>query len=1009
MPHELTHTKQSRTKAGGFSRLPEPQSAEPSLDPMLELQQQAGNQAVQHLLRSGGIRPKLAVSNPNDPEEQEADRVADQVMRSPEGQVFGRFVPGIEASNHMREELREKPPFRRSATKTSAALNVPKLVADVLSSPSQSLAPPTQAFFEARFGHDFSRIRVHTDEKASHSARNINALSYSIGNHLVFGSGQFDPESRTGRLLLAHELTHSIQQEEVGQASIQRQAAPVEDPAAVPPQTTEEIDTSTPHQPPVAEGRSSAIRERYSSLFRPSLDQESQHRLQLEIGGAEVVEKIRRRDELREQLARISAGVDSGNIGEADAITDYETMQPLERDFTAQIDAELAALGVNDENELIQLVEVEFPQMFLLEAQKVAIEMLNNNEMEARSELERYSAAVCSPDIEGLLDADRILRELDPTGTELSIQAAERALALYKPIAGVLSSEEFAAQIPPSERAVMVDIANLNRNRVLLPQQQQVYQTTRAGLGRRFPILLSNGYRPGSFSFAPAEDLSRLVAEPVTNVLENITRVRSAIEHDKLKVWNMRFVLDIARVRLGVSNPVLLKAIQHRIESIQKDERFLGWVKAALAISTSVLAGILFTPAAGAAVAAVWGTASLLGSIRDYRNESAANEVALDPAVADLSINDPTLTWVILDAIFLAIDLAPVARALRPAARLLKENPTPLALRAFRRSAATELGEDAAARLSARAAERFGLNVAASEASGIAAEQLANARVALRGLQLSDEALVRILSKGADLNQVKGQLFEEVVHAKIAQRLAAGADELLGVTESTGIELIQGHRIADVAGRQLTDGIIARRLADGSLEILTVIEVKAGRRAAQGLRTASHGIGDSEEFARFVIEEDKALVVQTLRKAGLKVDAAAVEAGSETISEQAIEAIAAEKKLRRVVTQAELGGQVRQDIERLAPSTTEDMEAVSHLDEEAKSILVDGLPTPVRFSPTRTRFVGIVPEDVPVDAITRDLQAQRFNFNSLQTGGSARDLTATAQRLIDSQIQVTLP
>lgn len=90
--------------------------------------------------------------------------------------------------------------------------NAPPIVHEVLRSAGQPLDRATRAFFEPRFGHDFSRVRVHTDDKAADSARAVNALAYTVGHQLVFDSGRFDPRSDTGRKLIAHELAHVIQQ-----------------------------------------------------------------------------------------------------------------------------------------------------------------------------------------------------------------------------------------------------------------------------------------------------------------------------------------------------------------------------------------------------------------------------------------------------------------------------------------------------------------------------------------------------------------------------------------------------------------------------------------------------------------------------------------------------------------------------------------------------------------------------------------------------------------------------
>jgi hypothetical protein len=89
---------------------------------------------------------------------------------------------------------------------------VPPIVHEVLRSPGQPLDAETRAFMEPRFGHDFSRVRVHTDTKAAESARAVNALAYDVGRDVVFGAGQYAPSTSAGRQLMAHELTHVVQQ-----------------------------------------------------------------------------------------------------------------------------------------------------------------------------------------------------------------------------------------------------------------------------------------------------------------------------------------------------------------------------------------------------------------------------------------------------------------------------------------------------------------------------------------------------------------------------------------------------------------------------------------------------------------------------------------------------------------------------------------------------------------------------------------------------------------------------
>ena len=97
---------------------------------------------------------------------------------------------------------------------------VPSVIGNVLGSPGDALAPPVQAFMESQFGHDFSRVRVHTDARAAESARSIGALAYTVGQQVVFAAGRFAPETTAGAKLLAHELTHTIQQQQAHSGAI---------------------------------------------------------------------------------------------------------------------------------------------------------------------------------------------------------------------------------------------------------------------------------------------------------------------------------------------------------------------------------------------------------------------------------------------------------------------------------------------------------------------------------------------------------------------------------------------------------------------------------------------------------------------------------------------------------------------------------------------------------------------------------------------------------------------
>lgn len=144
-----------------------------------------------------GLQTKLTINEPGDAYEQEADRIADQVMAAPVHSAISGAPPRIQRLSG------------QSIGQTEAA---PASVDQALASPGRPLEPALRQDMEQRFGHDFSRVRVHTGTAAEQSAQDVNAHAYTVGRNMVFGEGRFTPGTQEGRRLIAHELTHVVQQ-----------------------------------------------------------------------------------------------------------------------------------------------------------------------------------------------------------------------------------------------------------------------------------------------------------------------------------------------------------------------------------------------------------------------------------------------------------------------------------------------------------------------------------------------------------------------------------------------------------------------------------------------------------------------------------------------------------------------------------------------------------------------------------------------------------------------------
>jgi len=174
------------------------------------------------------IQPKLSVNEPNDVYEQEADAVADHIMSSPDASVtsqsfFKPAITGLQRKCHDCEEEDKK--LLRKAGSSNTPNHGPELDQYVssLNTGGQALSNGDQQFFGSRFGQNFSDVRVHTGPEASQSADSIHALAYTSGNHIVFNNNQYRPDTDSGKKLLAHELTHVVQQKSLNQA-VQRAA-----------------------------------------------------------------------------------------------------------------------------------------------------------------------------------------------------------------------------------------------------------------------------------------------------------------------------------------------------------------------------------------------------------------------------------------------------------------------------------------------------------------------------------------------------------------------------------------------------------------------------------------------------------------------------------------------------------------------------------------------------------------------------------------------------------------
>jgi uncharacterized ParB-like nuclease family protein len=222
----------SKSRKPGYS-----QSMSSPIDRIFFLQRTIGNQAVQRLIKSGALQTKLRISKSGDKYEQEADRVADLVIRMSEAKMQRQveeeneeeivqtkpLVDQITSLVQRQVEEEEEEEMFQAKSREDTILEVSNDLESriqAIKGGGKPLSESERAYFEPRFGADFSQVRVHMDAQADESARAVNARAYTVGRDVVFRAGQYVPGTTEGHRLLAHELTHVVQQQLLRKASV---------------------------------------------------------------------------------------------------------------------------------------------------------------------------------------------------------------------------------------------------------------------------------------------------------------------------------------------------------------------------------------------------------------------------------------------------------------------------------------------------------------------------------------------------------------------------------------------------------------------------------------------------------------------------------------------------------------------------------------------------------------------------------------------------------------------
>lgn len=259
LAHELTHVRQQTE--GAVSMLPKAE-AEPAIDPDPRLERNAEEAArevtaeprtIRRLGTEIHVQPKLEVSSSGDPPEREAERVAEQVMQASDerqeppvtdeegetasanrgaspterergasggGRTTSTSRPAAPPTQDRTPRIDEPPRSGGASGEHQAGEGVERMLESA--SGGKPLPPATRSFFEPRFGRDFGDVRVHTGREAADLNRKLDAKAFTHGSDVYFGASEYRPGSPDGRQLIAHELTHVVQQTDEGSRAVDR-------------------------------------------------------------------------------------------------------------------------------------------------------------------------------------------------------------------------------------------------------------------------------------------------------------------------------------------------------------------------------------------------------------------------------------------------------------------------------------------------------------------------------------------------------------------------------------------------------------------------------------------------------------------------------------------------------------------------------------------------------------------------------------------------------------------
>lgn len=669
------------------------------------------------------VASNLRISSPDDPAEREAERVAAEVMRMPDDAIVALTNTVQPAAIHRKcvaceeederkiqrsaasGDVQEDTPTHTGQSKTSNDGTADSSeVTSEIERPGKPLADQTRAFFEPRFGSDFSAVRIHDDSRAAQSARNLHANAYTVGNSIVFGAGQYSPDTTSGQHLLAHELAHVIQTAGVTQGGEEILRYPMDyEPPAARPDDGVLIDHALRSEDPADVKRISR-----GVLASSVIDDVKRQKLIWILCNKQsklfTLTWIGPREE--SALESLWQG-----YGERLFNLDWKVHGPLWK-TSSEGGAQLSKLPAVQKR----------LEAFRTRASEITLTLMDVSEQSILQEKRRYGveekvdAPVNQGRATGFMPSTYSMQTDSTQSTGLFAASGQMVTKLKKAFDARLMLRTIENSLygsgtsngvgnQPQMSAISVfSGADFERARSEADAARRAYDMTRLQLEPRFPILASYA--------VPLEDESSIMALDVANYkskisdleklsqganderagvlmkeiadrLDKIKQVRGRLMSEKDReldnLWKLPRVMAITKSdQKADAGSFLDGLVNAKVEDITADEEFVEMMTNAAALALGLIAAI---PTGGASVAlsltvaaATTGAAAVSAvtaarSIDKYRLESATSSTTFGRAQA-LSADDPSLAWLALDIAGAIFDVVEAGKAFRAVAEV---------------------------------------------------------------------------------------------------------------------------------------------------------------------------------------------------------------------------------------------------------------------------------------------------------------------------------------------------